>query len=419
MKKEATNTWSEGLVMDLNPVSTPNTVLTDCVNGTIITYDGNEHSLQNDKGNYPLANCKLEKNFIPVGIKEYGDILYIVSYNPLTTETEIGSYPAPKTITSSDLDESISLDAIQTSIDSATGNTLNYSYIVENLQDMKVFYGKDPNKLKINPGDKYKLSNWITSLSGASKYETLKFYVLDENRKSYDVTDKIKNANHTSDTFAYVEWDVPGWLALQPVFARVESMDLNVKQFVVPTYAGSPIFKVSVQYTVNDPLILNSTTNDLKAKITITVGETSNTLNASVPNKLDLKNGNCLYFSDVIDLSSYLVKDKNVEIKIEPYLTYKIGETTSIVYYDNLNKSYKYSLNAKGNIEDIKIGNSSWWYNLGDSTLDIMFDTQGISKNAALTSEIYMYYSISKLSAPNDYATNASKVAYKHIKCEE
>lgn len=215
-----------------------------------------------------------------------------------------------------------------------------------------------------------------------------------------------------------MEWDVPGWLALQPVFARVESMDLNVKQFVVPTYAGSPIFKVSVQYTVNDPLILNSTTNDLKAKITITVGETSNTLNVSVPNKLDLKNGNCLYFSDVIDLSSYLVKDKNVEIKIEPYLTYKIGETTSIVYYDNLNKSYKYSLNAKGNIEDIKIGNSSWWYNLGDSTLDIMFDTQGISKNAALTSEIYMYYSISKLSAPNDYATNASKVAYKHIKCE-
>lgn len=159
MKKEATNTWSEGLVMDLNPVSTPNTVLTDCVNGTIITYDGNEHSLQNDKGNYPLTNCKLEKNFIPVGIKEYGDILYIVSYNPLTTETEIGSYPAPKTITSSDLDERISLDAIQTFIDSATGNTLNYSYIVENLQNMKVFYGKDPNKLKINPGDKYKLSN--------------------------------------------------------------------------------------------------------------------------------------------------------------------------------------------------------------------------------------------------------------------
>ena len=45
MKKEATNTWSEGLVMDLNPVSTPNTVLTDCVNGTIITYDGNEHRI--------------------------------------------------------------------------------------------------------------------------------------------------------------------------------------------------------------------------------------------------------------------------------------------------------------------------------------------------------------------------------------
>lgn len=41
-KQEATNGFSKGLNMDLNPISTPNEILTDCLNGTIITYNGNE-----------------------------------------------------------------------------------------------------------------------------------------------------------------------------------------------------------------------------------------------------------------------------------------------------------------------------------------------------------------------------------------
>ena len=83
--------------MDLNPLSTPNNVLTDCINGTFITYNGNEFSLQNDQGNYKLEYCRLTPNYIPVGIKEYGDILYIVSQNPLDNSVEIGSYPSPVT----------------------------------------------------------------------------------------------------------------------------------------------------------------------------------------------------------------------------------------------------------------------------------------------------------------------------------
>ena len=48
MNKVAVNTFSDGLITDLNPLSTPNTVLTNCLNGTIITYNGNEFTLQND-----------------------------------------------------------------------------------------------------------------------------------------------------------------------------------------------------------------------------------------------------------------------------------------------------------------------------------------------------------------------------------
>ena len=77
---DKTNTDGSQKVI-INPIITPNTVLTDNLNGTIITYDGNEYSLQNDKGNYALQHCKLRPNYIPVGVKEYSDILYIVSYH--------------------------------------------------------------------------------------------------------------------------------------------------------------------------------------------------------------------------------------------------------------------------------------------------------------------------------------------------
>jgi hypothetical protein len=96
-RKETVNTFTDGLITDLNPINTPNTVLTDCLNGTLITYDGNEYSLQNDKGNYPLKDCKLPQNYIPVGVKEYADILYIISYNPLNKHVQVGSYPSPET----------------------------------------------------------------------------------------------------------------------------------------------------------------------------------------------------------------------------------------------------------------------------------------------------------------------------------
>ena len=50
MKKEAINTFGEGIIMDLNPLTTPSNVLTNALNATIITYNGNEFVLQNDMG---------------------------------------------------------------------------------------------------------------------------------------------------------------------------------------------------------------------------------------------------------------------------------------------------------------------------------------------------------------------------------
>lgn len=62
----------------------------------MITYDGNEFSLQNDMGNYSLKDCSLKAGFVPVGMESYGDVLYILSHNPETKVCEIGTYPSPK-----------------------------------------------------------------------------------------------------------------------------------------------------------------------------------------------------------------------------------------------------------------------------------------------------------------------------------
>jgi hypothetical protein len=95
MKSNSTNVFTEGLNFDLNPITTPNNVLTDCVNGTFLTFNGDELALQNDAGNTkiavpgtnPVEYVELTEGFYPLGIKEYGGVLYIVSAKTPDTDT--------------------------------------------------------------------------------------------------------------------------------------------------------------------------------------------------------------------------------------------------------------------------------------------------------------------------------------------
>ena len=200
MKQELSNQFTEGLVCDLNPIITPNTVLTDNLNGTIITYDGNEYSLQNDKGNYALQHCKLRPNYIPVGVKEYSDILYIVSYNPLDNHVEIGSYPSPLTIEASNIDdEHHEIDSLiqqigeneEVPLVDNEPNTANFSDLIKQ-SEMKLFYGDSEEEYKMYPGDSY-----IVEVEGEHeyKYEELEYYIVDENRQKYNVSDLVEDEN--------------------------------------------------------------------------------------------------------------------------------------------------------------------------------------------------------------------------------
>ena len=85
--EQSVNTFSKGLQLDTNPMIQGNDSLTDCLNGTLITQNGNELILQNDMGNRRVDNAYLPSGYQPIGMKEYGGIIYVVSYNPITDKS--------------------------------------------------------------------------------------------------------------------------------------------------------------------------------------------------------------------------------------------------------------------------------------------------------------------------------------------
>lgn len=95
-RQGSSNGFSQGMIMDYDPMGTPNTALTNALNATFMTYNGNEGALQNDLGNGRIESAYLPEGFIPIGTTSFGGIMYIVSYNPLQDVCQIGSFPSPE-----------------------------------------------------------------------------------------------------------------------------------------------------------------------------------------------------------------------------------------------------------------------------------------------------------------------------------
>ena len=145
-KLEATNVFSEGLITDLNAITTPNNVLTNALNATLITMNGNEFVLQNDLGNGRVETAKLPSGFVPLGVKEYGGIIYVASYNPITKKGQLGSFPSPERNLTQDEIGSKSISVSKS--DFCTGDTINMYY--KRIDVM-------PEGMYLNPGDKFGL----------------------------------------------------------------------------------------------------------------------------------------------------------------------------------------------------------------------------------------------------------------------
>ena len=111
--EQTTNVFNKGLQTDTHPMVQGNDTLSDALNATLVTMNGNEVVLQNDMGNAKIDNAYLPPGYQPVGMKEYGGIIYVAAYNPITNKSQIGSFPSPErkiSVEDKDLGNTIDLD---------------------------------------------------------------------------------------------------------------------------------------------------------------------------------------------------------------------------------------------------------------------------------------------------------------------
>lgn len=164
-KAETTNVFTDGLIMDLNPIVTPNNVISNALNATLITMNGNENSLQNDMGNGRVETAYLPEGYVPLGTTELGGIIYIVSYNPLNNHCQIGSFPSPeRNISSSEMqvpEVSITNSYFQVSEEEEK----DYGKIKNVFLKVKLLSNSELNTSKLNPGDKYVIYSTNSGIS--------------------------------------------------------------------------------------------------------------------------------------------------------------------------------------------------------------------------------------------------------------
>lgn len=413
MKQEQSNTFTEGLIQDLNPINTPETVLTDNLNGTIITYDGNEYSLQNDRGNYALKYCRLKPNYIPVGVKEYADTLYIVSHNPLDGSTEIGSYPSPLEVTSSDDDgDSVNIASLVQQSDKYP----NFTDLVQQAQ-MHVF--SDDN-LKLYPGDEYQIN-----LKDESKYiyEELEYYIIDENRNKYNITKHIKE----NSDFVPTGWTIPGWMAVQYRLAAFEDFQMNIRSFSVPTlaYNSNGIINLNFQLKISDEILLKRLSDSKHLdEIGLSIYIKKNNKTSLYLNNIlfsDINGGFVEWYEDSrilwaqkeINLSG-LNQGDVVSIVATPFISINVDDKTYKIVYDNFAENLDVSLTTAGSYDDFKLANNIWKFWLEDDDKNNLYLEFDISGPVVTSNTINLYYKISEIP---DKSTKYAK-STEYIKLE-
>lgn len=211
----AKNTFSEGMVMDFSPDNTQASTLTSTLNATLLTSNGNEMALQNDMGNGRVETAYLPEGYIPVGSCEFGDIIYVVSYNPLTNKSQIGCFPSPERNIDSNEVGQLSNIIESNAFNDTSGNIKSTRIKVELTStklspgDKYIIYGTELNSNLSYYGDiTHSFSpdyTGLVTLRVASIDEDNKITYLDSDLKWHDNDYYIKSGIATSDTFQDID----------------------------------------------------------------------------------------------------------------------------------------------------------------------------------------------------------------------
>lgn len=207
--EQAVNTFQKGLNTDSHPMAQSNDRLTDALNATFVTQNGNEIILQNDMGNRRIDNAFLPSGYQPVGMKEYGGIIYVAAYNPITNKSQIGSFPSPErklSVTDGNF--------IPVTINNWIEEFINSEKLIDKDFILKPLTLLTSNKeyLSIHPGDKFTVysdgnldpnlisnyhniyNNLVTSPK--NKLYTLSIGVLNSQNEFVDITSSLARWRH-------------------------------------------------------------------------------------------------------------------------------------------------------------------------------------------------------------------------------
>lgn len=375
-RQSQTSTFNDGLNKDFNPVLTPNTVMSDCLNGTIVTYNGNEFALQNDMGNYKFTHGSLSDGYVPIGIKEHANVLYIVSYNPIEDKVEIGSFPSMKTVSKSNLKNSENKNF---GIDLGSEEFQYYTELSSNSSI--VMLSEITDDFKLNPGDAYIISGEDTGIINNWKHTSI--YVLTENNKLYDITSFVELSNNSnviqSSDFKNVKWDVSGWIAMKESINVMNEFNCYIQDISFDAKDDKIVSNVIINIqSIWDSKIYSSIKNELSNSLFYIVYDNSgesedlseilnkNYKECSRENKT--KSYNNIY--DVIHSSIVLEGCECSNIKIVPAL--KISDSQYVVY-DQF--ATDITLERKDwNNANVKIAENIFKYNTDYDSLTLSFD---------------------------------------------
>ena len=310
--------------MDLHPMQTPNTVLTDNLNGTLITYNGNEYSLQNDMGNFKLKNCKLKPGYLPIGTASYADTIYILSYNPIDDNVELGSYPAPVQISSSSDTGYKQLYSIVEAYLSSSSN--HNTDIIIRHEEAKKLINKvvfDENQFRLKRGDEYALS---FSQKNTSGFEEFVYSVISDSG--------IKQVFDPNDGWNAVTWDSPGKIQIENKIFEIDHCDSRV----LSKFSGTNSCEIKILYELyikdksfieklnKEKDIFKDSSNDhiiIKCESNIDSEEIKFDTTSSIENWLDEYKKICTTVRCCIDTEDS-DKSEEITIKLTPEFNSKV-----------------------------------------------------------------------------------------------
>lgn len=202
--EQAVNQFNKGLQMDTHPMVQGNDTLSDALNATFVTMNGNEVVLQNDMGNRKIDKAFLPAGYEPVGMKEYGGVIYVAAYNPLTSRGQVGSFPSPqRKINTQNSASLLDFNSFLEIDNNSNKDNRKYNIKVNNIT-VPISINEDGETITLHTGDKFSIySNGITSLLPyicPSTFQqhlknnlfTFQIGLFNSQNEFIDITDKLK-----------------------------------------------------------------------------------------------------------------------------------------------------------------------------------------------------------------------------------